>query len=528
MMSMIMLRRVFSGLLALSCAGPASAGVASTDPASAGPASSGSTPDLVLRGELSGRDHQTYRTVPFEVPAGTARITVEFDYTGRDRKTTIDLGILGPDGFRGQDGFRGWSGGNKRTFTLSASDATPSYLAGPIRAGQWALLLGIPNIRADERAEYLARIWLTGEDESDANAGPELLSPVLRPQPGWYRGDLHMHTAHSDASCASQTGTRVPCPLFLTAQAATQRGLDFVAITDHNTVSHLHDIRGLQPYFDRLLMMSGMEITTFQGHVNVFGLQRDLDFRLGSDAVPDWDTLLAELQRRGLPASINHPIRPNDERCMGCGWTPRTPVDMSRIAAVEVVNGDDAGTPASGIPFWHRQLNAGHRLTAIGGSDNHDAALHDRRQGTSGIGTPATVVRAESLSQAAVLEGIRRGRVYVDVEGSAHRRLIMTAQHAGGAAQMGDALTLPAGERVRLELDVADAAGARVEWLLDGVPLPWPDVLRAAEGRFEREWRSDGGRHWLRATVHGADGKLHLIGNPIYINFGEAAPEPDR
>ncbi|WP_454828030.1 CehA/McbA family metallohydrolase [Pseudoxanthomonas wuyuanensis] len=518
-----MLRRMLAVLLWLSCAGEAWASRASVDHAPAEAA-----PDLVLQGELSGRDHQSYRTVPFDVPAGTVRITVEFDYSGRDRKTTIDLGVLGPDGFRGQDGFRGWSGGNKRWFTLSASDATPSYLPGPIRSGQWALLLGVPNIRADEHAEYRVRIWLTREDASDAEAGPELLAPVLRAQPGWYRGDLHMHTGHSDASCASQNGTRVPCPLFLTARAASQRGLDFVAITDHNTVSHLHDIRGLQPYFDRLLLMSGMEITTFQGHVNVFGLQRDLDFRLGSDAVPDWNTLLAELQRRGLPASVNHPIRPSDERCMGCGWTPRTPVDMSRIAAVEVVNGDDAGTPASGIPFWYRQLDAGHRLTAIGGSDNHDAALQERRPGTSGIGTPTTVVHADALSQAAVLEGIRRGRVYVDVEGSAHRRLVLTAQYAGGVAQMGDALTVRAGDRIRFDLDVADAAGAQVEWLLDGAPLAQREVMRAAGDRLQREWRSDGRRHWLSANVYGADGRLHLIGNPIYINFGQADPAPRR
>ena len=93
-------------------------------------------PDLVLRGELAGKDHQTYRTVPFAVPAGTARITVQFEYTGRDSKTTIDLGLLGPDGFRGQDGFRGWSGGNKALFTVSATDATPSYLPGrSVRGG---------------------------------------------------------------------------------------------------------------------------------------------------------------------------------------------------------------------------------------------------------------------------------------------------------------------------------------------------------------------------------------------------------
>src|SRR5277367_5753718 len=108
--------------------------------------------DLVLRGALTGGDNQTWRLVPFEVPAGTTRITVDFDYTARDVRTTVDLGLLGPDGFRGQDGFRGWSGGNKRSFTISATDATPSYLPGPIRAGRWSLLLGVPNIRQDSHA----------------------------------------------------------------------------------------------------------------------------------------------------------------------------------------------------------------------------------------------------------------------------------------------------------------------------------------------------------------------------------------
>lgn len=31
-------------------------------------------------------------------------------------------------------------------------------------------------------------------------------------------------------------------------------------------------------------------------------------------------------------------------------------------------------------------------------------------------------------------------------------------------------------------------------------------------------WRSDGGRHWLRIDVRNADGKLILLGNPVYLN----------
>ena len=57
---------------------------------------------LVLTGEITRADHQTYREIPFIVPAGVKRITVEFSYTGKDQKTVIDLGL------RDSQGQRGW------------------------------------------------------------------------------------------------------------------------------------------------------------------------------------------------------------------------------------------------------------------------------------------------------------------------------------------------------------------------------------------------------------------------------------
>jgi hypothetical protein len=32
-------------------------------------------------------------------------------------------------------------------------------------------------------------------------------------------------------------------------------------------------------------------------------------------------------------------------------------------------------------------------------------------------------------------------------------------------------------------------------------------------------WVSDGRRHWFRAEVTGAGGKMWLLGNPIYVNW---------
>jgi hypothetical protein len=475
-----------------------------------------SQPDVVLRGALTGGDNQTWRLVPFEVPAGTTRITVDFDYTTRDAHTTIDVGLLGPDGFRGQDGFRGWSGGNKRSFTVSASDATPSYLPGPIRPGKWNLLLGIPNIRPATKAEFTAgiRFERTGVDDA-ARVQSE---PILRATPGWYRGDLHMHTAHSDGSCLSRRQQRVPCPLFLTAKTASERGLDFIAITDHNTISHADAMRELQPYFDDLLLIPGREITTFQGHANLFGSVATLDFRVGSTDVPDWNALLANIGQTGGVISINHPVRPSGEQCMGCGWTPRGGIDYGRMQAVEVVNGLDADTPFSGVKFWEHLLDEGYQLTGLGGSDNHDALLPAGNV-SGAIGTPTTVIYADRLSQAGIVAAIRRGRIFIDVAGTRDRSLDLMAGVNKQTAHMGDTLRVPRGTRIRFEGTVSGVAGGEVEVILDGqrTSLLKDSHIASSTQPFAFPWRADGQRHWIRLDVRDGESHLALIGNPIYL-----------
>lgn len=476
-------------------------------------------PDVVLRGALSGNDQHTYRELPFDVPAGTTRITVDVDYTGRDEKTTIDLGLLGPGGFAEQDGFRGWSGGSKHRFTVSATDATASFLPGAIQPGMWRVLLGIPNIRAASKATYTAKVWLSREDEG---FGPEHgLSAPLATGDRWYRGDLHMHTAHSDGGCPNATGTKkVPCPLFLTVANAAKRGLEFIAISEHNTMSQVSEMRELQPYFDTMLMIPAREITTFEGHANLFGVSRPLDFRVGSKQVSDWNALLADVKRAHGLISINHPLRPNDETCMGCGFTPHDTVDMHGFQAIEAINGRDAERADSGIPFWERQLNLGLRITAIGGSDSHDGSDAPRDALAGVLGTPTTVVHARELSMEGILDGIRAGHVFVDAEGTKDRVLDVRATVAGsdGAAGMGDAVSVAAGRTLEVAVHTVAVVGQRVVVSDNGKPFAVPTGgVVPSSGDIGFEWKGDGKPHWLRVDVRSPEGKLLLLGNPVYI-----------
>lgn len=476
-------------------------------------------PDLVLRGELTGADQHTYREVPFDVPQGTSRITIDVDYTGREERTTIDLGLLGPGGFEAQDGFRGWSGGSKRRFTVSATDATASFLPGAIVPGRWRLLLGIPNIRPASKATYTARVWLSGDDEG---FGPERgLTAPLSMEDRWYRGDLHMHSAHSDGNCLSASGTKkVPCPLFFTVASAAKRGLEFIAVSEHNTMSQVSELREMQPYFDTMLLIPAREITTFSGHANLFGVSRTVDFRVGSKQVPDWNTLLNDVTRAHGLISINHPRRPNDETCMGCGFTPETPVDMHGFQAIEAVNGRDAERADTGIPFWENQLNAGLRITAIGGSDSHIGTDDPRDEFAGVIGTPTTVVHAHDLSMEGILDGIRAGHVFVDTEGSRDRALDVLASSGSARAAMGDAITVARGAVLHVGVRTKALQGSDIAVTIDGRPFDGVPVKRLpANGEMSFDWTSDGKPHWLRVDVRSTEGKLLILGNPVYVNY---------
>jgi hypothetical protein len=460
-------------------------------------------PDLEIGGDLAGGDHQTYRELPFDVPPGVDRVTVTFTYD-KGEHTVIDLGLWDPAGFRG------WSGGARDRFTLAASDATPGYLAGPILAGRWHLELGVPNIRADSHSHFSAQIYF---DRGEArSASLAIAGPALRSGPGWYRGDLHMHDAASDGSCASQSDKRVPCPLYRSVEAARASGLDFIAITDHNTVSQFGTLRELQPAFDKILLIPATEITTFHGHANALGLAHWVDFRVGTKNVPDIRALAKSVHAAGAILSINHPALPSGEICMGCGWTwPDT--DYREINAIEVVNGGLADGPYAGIDFWYARLNQGYRLTGIAGSDNHDPAK-------PAIGRPMTVVEAGELSIPAIMDGIRRGHVFINVGGMPDRLLEVTAQSGHQHVRMGDTL-VPQGP-VAILAHISAAKGATASLIVNGIAAREPRAIVSQDVRMSWSLDQRLACGWLSVNVASAAGHRLLIGNPIYISCGPA------
>lgn len=463
----------------------------------AGPAA-----EIVIEGTLTPADRLTWIERPFEVPAGTARIDVHTSFTGGDQGTALEFGLYDPLRFRGASRF------SKTEFFVSRTAATPSYHPGELPAGRWRLLVGVPTIRDGVTSIYRVTVRLT--PEGGAEPSPTALAPAAASSgPRWYLGDLHTHTLHSDAfGCADGKGTAEGCATHQVVDAAVRQGLDFVAVTDHNTTSHHQDLATLQLQHDRLLLLRGQEVTTFYGHANVYGTSEIVDFRIGHPDVTV-ATVFAEARRGGGLLSINHPARETGERCTGCGWNaPGT--DWSQVHAIEVVNGTTTTGPAAGEPFWHARLNEGHRITGIGGSDDHGAST---RAGTA-VGYPTTAIHAAALTETALLDGIRSGRVYIKVRGPQGPDVRFSAPEHG--AVMGDAITLARATPVRFELRAIGAAGHRVEVIANGrtETIASPEITSndATVGFTLTVSPGD----WVRVNLHDHTG-VSVIANPIYL-----------
>lgn len=465
----------------------------------------GRAPDLALSGDIKGEQSASEVRVPFAVPRGIDRIVVAFDHEGVQNHAQLELGVYDPVAFRGQSRM------SKREFTISSTDATPSYHSGPIQAGRWQLSIGVAYARPGSSTHWRAKIWFLKEGQSAS-----LVPPTAGRGPGWYRGDLHLHTGHSDASCTSQAGRRVPCPLFFTLQASADAGLDFAAITEHNVTTHFSQLREAQPYFDRMLLIPGRELTTYLGHFNIWGPTEELPIFVGSKGMMSFNAIADRVHALGGLVSINHPGRETGESCTGCGWT-MPDVDWSKVDGVEVINDtwsnedNDVATPGSGIAIWMNALQRNPRIAAVGGSDNHDAkeALTRHR----GVGQPTTVVFASDLTQPALLAGIRSGRAFLDLYNVRGSHLDFTVSGGGRTASMGGQLAGAYAGDVAAE---ASLPGGGRAILYDGKTSIGEKPL-SNDGRLRFSYHLAPGWHVLRMAVTDNKGRIALLSNAITI-----------
>ncbi|MDX2170207.1 MAG: CehA/McbA family metallohydrolase [Deltaproteobacteria bacterium] len=346
---------------------------------------------ITLDGEVPSGD-ETHFFLPFEVPAGTVEIEVRHD--DLSDANILDWGLDDPNGFRG------WGGGNSEPAIVGVDAASRSYVPGPIPVGQWEVVVGKAKVR-ELPARYAVQVILRSEPmlAAQTERRPYVAPTPLSAGPRWYAGDFHVHSRESgDARPAIDA----------VLDFAAGRGLDFVMLSEHNTTSQLTLYGAAQDGHPDVLLVPGAEFTTYAGHANIIGTTEWVDHRIGVRGATIAAAIAAVHAQGGL-MSINHPLLDVGDLCIGCGW--HHDVDPAQIDAVEIQTG-----LFPGLTYWEGLLAQGSRAAAVGGSDDHRGG-QDLGPLDSPIGTPTTLVYADELSVAAILQAVRDKRTVVKLIG---------------------------------------------------------------------------------------------------------------
>jgi hypothetical protein len=444
--------------------------------------------------------------LPIEVPRGVRQIAVSYTY---DKPTVpagtlgnaCDIGVFDQHGTAiGGPGFRGWSGGARTEFAISAGEATPGYVAGPVEAGTWHVVLG-PYTVAPQGLNYSVTVSITFGDRG--TTVPAAYPPDRAPGRGrdWYRGDCHLHTVYSD-------GARTLEQLTSLARAAR---LDFINSSDHNT-NGAHAYLG--PYAgDDLLIMTGEEVTTRNGHFLAIGLDGgewiDWRYRARDDA---FDRFARQIRRAGGIVVPAHPY--------GSSLASQWKFGYDNVDAVEVWNGTWTLDDEASLMTWDNLLTGaarrgdGHWIPAMGNSDAH--------RDPNVVGLPQTVVLADGLDRRSLQAGIRAGQSWIAESADVQLSLTATGpqgEHAG----IGERLVVAADAPVNVRLEVSGVpATALLRLMSDEGPmlaavLPASGVLEWETTASLAAYVRAEVRHTAASDSGALPGNALAITNPIWL-----------
>ncbi|MEM3658365.1 MAG: CehA/McbA family metallohydrolase [Candidatus Hadarchaeum sp.] len=431
-----------------------------------------------------------YRLLPFMVPLGTKTIQIQYSYN-KNQENIIDLGLFDPRGseFLQGFGFRGWSGSARDHVIISEGWATPGYLAGPIYPGTWQILLGLYKITCPCFCEVHVTLSDEPVDEIQVH-GPRPCPGLSLLTPGWLKGDLHCHSCHSDADGTVEELWAAAC----------RKNLHFLAITDHNTTSHLRIIRELSS--EQVLLLPGQEITSYKGHANAFGLWHWIDFRCTKDE--EIRKVCDFVHASNGIFSLNHP------KANGPNWEFSLDFDFD---CLEVWHAFWQLNNQESLALWDLLLRQGRRIVAVGGSDAHPQRLS---QGylLEWLGHPTVWAYAEEVTPEGLIQAIKLGRV--SISACPHGPFVMIElNNLSSHANQGDLTELMEGNLCAhvyngdgLRFQLFSSKGLIAQARVTGHCWEWRKDINLAEQGYVRAE--------LRIDLPGGKTELAALTNPIW------------
>ncbi|MFP6631092.1 MAG: CehA/McbA family metallohydrolase, partial [Planctomycetota bacterium] len=363
---------------------------------------------------------------------------------------------------------------SKRAFRKGTAYTLDGRLSLALKPGRYRVYAtrgfeyGLGMARVDVSSAEKRRVELTLEREVDTS--------------GYLAGDTHIHTLtyskHGDASVAERVVT------------IAGEGVEVAIATDHNHHTDYSSWTAKAGSAGHYQSVVGNEFTTSMGHFNAF--PADKNAKPANHKHKDWDKLLKAVRATpGVRVVIcNHPRRQGFKKGPW-GMIGLNPVSGEfsdgrqwlGLDAVEVINGKSLEKEVfDNFSDWFALLNAGHRLTAVAGSDSHTVAQpvgHCRTYIRSSTDDPRRIDVGE------VVDNILAGRVLVSMG-------LLADAKVNGRFTAGD-LAIGVGEDLEVDVEVRGprwVRASRVALFLNGRKVREEKIQHGADAvvKYKERW----------------------------------------
>lgn len=397
--------------------------------------------------------------------------------------------------------------------------ASPGFTPWKIKPGMWMIEIVVASV-VTKKCHYKMEILLFDkepgrgigvrkEEKIVARAEIEERETIVKGENRWYAGELHVHSNHSDGKNSIEEIIR----------KAKMESLDFFALTDHNVVSGYDSI----PQDNSFPIIKGMEITTLYGHALALGTKSLIDWRRDNGEVRNINDVINEVHAQGALFSMAHPFCIGDPVCVGCRWKFKE-IDYRLIDMIEVwCNSWRSGKIENYRSFklWDKLLNEGLKVTGVSSRD-----WHDINKASKYGPIPKTFVYADLFTENKLLEGLRKGNVFV----SSGPMAFFLAEYGNENYICGDEIEASAGKSINFSVKVENLQTfAQLKIIKNGLAffkknlslsdhqiVTFSDILYSEKSGSKRFKTS-----WYRCEIYTVDEEKNLLcfTNPISIRF---------
>lgn len=325
-----------------------------------------------------------YINHPFQVPAGVTKVGLKFTFH-KEKLAQYFISLHDPSGFRGNRMDPLQTGNVELELWVGQDESGEGGIAGEIIPGEWRAQIDIE--RTIETSDYHLVVYAEfGESKPAYHRAVH--DRVVKSDQGWYKGELHCHSIESDGHYA----------VAMVLEEANRLGLDYLAMTDHFTVSQWRKMDSAPKY--PMALLHSCEITSHQGHANLHGLKEWVDVYVDRAGWSMNQAADATHAQNGL-FCVNHAYS-GDLRWHDFSF------DWHKADLIEIYHHLEGCNNGPMLSWWDHLLNEGYRIVGVGGTDSHDPY-----KGTHKLGQCYTWIYADELSEQGLISALKRGQVYV-------------------------------------------------------------------------------------------------------------------